>query len=130
MNLITLLGDPQVFMKIRARFAGLTPRVIAYVLVVDLIAAGAIVYLILAGPSLGNPYAVAGLAVVACYGERGRISLRAHLAVSISLLPAIFAAVLFGPLAAMIVFGASGLGMSFPNMDRWVLTVGRLSYMG
>ena len=117
-------------MKIRARFAGLTPRVVAYVVAVDVIAVGAIAVFVVSGQSLGNPYAVAGLAVVACYGERGRISLRAHLSVSISLLPAIFAAVLFGPLAAMIVFGASGLGMSFPNMDRLVLTVGRLSYLG
>jgi len=117
-------------MKIRARFAGLTPRVIAYVAVLDVVAVGVVVVLVTTGHGFGNHLAVAGLAILASYGERGRISLRGHLAVSISLLPAIFAAVLFGPLAAMIVFGASGLGVSFPNMDRWVLTVGRLSYMG
>ena len=124
------MGDPQVFVRIRERFDGLTPRVIGYVALVDAVAIAAVAALIITGHDLGNELAVAGLAVVASYGERGRISLRGHLTVSISLLPAIFAAVLFGPLAAMIVFGASGLGVSFPNMNRWVLTVGRLSYMG
>jgi putative nucleotidyltransferase with HDIG domain len=124
------MGDPQVFVRIRERFGGLTPRVIGYVALVDAVAIAAVAALIITGHDLGNELAVAGLAVVASYGERGRISLRGHLTVSISLLPAIFAAVLFGPLAAMIVFGASGLGVSFPNMNRWVLTVGRLSYMG
>ena len=52
---------------------------------------------------------VAALAVVAAYGERDHITLRDKVNVSISLLPAIFAAVLFGPLAAMVVFGASAV---------------------
>jgi putative nucleotidyltransferase with HDIG domain len=38
--------------------------------------------------------------------------------ISIALLPAVFAAVLFGPLGAMIVFGASSLAMSFPLVAR------------
>ncbi len=130
MNPITLLGDPQVFGRIRARLAGLTGRVIAYVLLVDAVAAACVALMIVSGQAVGNWFAVAGLAVVACYGERGRITLRGHFTVSISLLPAIFAAVLFGPIAAMVVFGASGAGVSFPNLDRWVLTVGRMSYLG
>ena len=129
-NPITLLGDPQVFGRIRARLAGLTGRVIAYVLLVDAVAAACVALMIVSGQAVGNWFAVAGLAVVACYGERGRITLRGHFTVSISLLPAIFAAVLFGPIAAMVVFGASGAGVSFPNLDRWVLTVGRMSYLG
>jgi putative nucleotidyltransferase with HDIG domain len=129
-NLITLLGDPQVFERIRGRLVGLTGRVIAYVLLVDAIAVACIAAMIAAGEGFGNAFAVAGLAAVACYGERGRITLRGHFNVSISLLPAIFAAALFGPIAAMVVFGASGLGVSFPNLDRWVLTVGRMSYLG
>jgi len=129
-NLITLLGDPQVFDKIRLRLSGLTGRVVAYVLLVDAVAIACIALMIASGDGVGNWFAVAGLAVVACYGERGRITLRGHFTVSISLLPAIFAAALFGPIAAMVVFGASGLGVSFPNLDRWVLTVGRMSYLG
>jgi hypothetical protein len=62
--------------------------------------------------------AVLALAVVAAYGERGRIKLRGDFNVSISLLPAIFAAVLFGPVAAMVVFGASALALSYPIIGR------------
>ena len=45
------------------------------------------------------------------------------------LLPAIFAAVLFGPLAAMAVFGASALFISFPLAGR-VWHVGRRRFRG
>ena len=100
----------------------MTRAVLAYVLLVfvsaSIVAGGLITF----DHGLGNPAAVVGLAIVAAYGERGRIRLRGNLDVSISLLPAIFAAVLFGPLAAMVVFGASALGLSFP----WV---GRLTYV-
>jgi putative nucleotidyltransferase with HDIG domain len=61
---------------------------------------------------------VVALAAVAAFGERDHITLRDQLNVSISLLPAIFAAVLFGPLAAMVVFGASAIFISFPLAGR------------
>jgi len=126
-NSITLLGDTQVLRRFREAFAGLTPPLIAYVCAVDVGAAVAFAALLLTGQQLGNPYAVTGLALVACYGERGHITLRATtrgpFTVSISLLPAIAAAVLFGPLAAMTVFGVSALGLPYP-------IVGRLSYIG
>jgi putative nucleotidyltransferase with HDIG domain len=122
-EVITLLGDMQVFLRLRQQFAGLTAPVLAYLAVVVAVALGLTAALVLLGQDLGNPAAVIGLALVAAYGERGRITLRGHLTVSISLLPAIFAAVLFGPLAGMTVFGASALGLSFPM-------AGRLAYMG
>ena len=122
MNPITLLGDAQVFGRIAQR-VGATPRVLAYVLSVQfaawLVAAG----LLVAGDRFGSLASVLALAVVAAYGERGHITLRDDLTVSISLLPAIFAAVLFGPLAAMVVFGASGVFLPFP-------VLGRVSYTG
>jgi putative nucleotidyltransferase with HDIG domain len=121
-HLITLLGDTQVFLKIWRDFAGLTRPVLGYFVIVLLGASAVAAGLIYAGTGVGNPLAVAGLTVVATYGERGRIRLRENVHVSISLLPAIFAAVLFGPLAAMLVFGASALGMSYP----WA---GRLTYL-
>jgi putative nucleotidyltransferase with HDIG domain len=55
-------------------------------------------------------------------GERGRIQLNG-LTVSVSLLPAIFAAVVLGPLAAMVVFGASVAG----HVD--LPLAGRLTYL-
>ena len=112
----------QVTPQIWRDFAGLSRPVLVYFVVVMASATGLATALILLGDGLGNPAAVAGLAVVAAYGERGRIRLRENVNVSISLLPAIFAAVLFGPLAAMVVYGASALGMSYP----WV---GRLTYL-
>lgn len=57
-----------------------------------------------------DAWAVVGLAIVSAFSERGRVKLGPGIEISISLLPALFAAVLFGPLAAMIVFGASMLG--------------------
>ena len=77
----------------------------------------------LAGHGLGNPAGVIALAVVAAICERGRIVLGGEFGVSISLLPAVFAAVLFGPLAAMVVFGASVVGLSMP-------LPGRMAYFG
>jgi len=126
-NSITLLGDTQVVRRVRGIFAGLTPQLIAWVFALDLTAIGVSAVLVLTGWGLGNPYAVVGLALVAWYGERGHITLRATVrgpfTVSISLLPAIAAAVLFGPLAAMTVFGVSAIGLPYP-------IVGRFSYLG
>src|SRR6478672_7891010 len=113
----------QVLREIYGEFAELTRAVLAYVLLVFISASIVAGGLITFDHGLGNPVAVVGLAIVAAYGERGRIRLRGNLDVSISLLPAIFAAVLFGPLAAMVVFGASALGLAFP----WQ---GRLAYVG
>ncbi|HEY6963086.1 MAG TPA: HD-GYP domain-containing protein [Gaiellaceae bacterium] len=127
MNLITLLGDTQVSRAIRQIFGGLSRAVLVYMVAVvgtALIVAAA---LYLSGSPRGNVYAIAGLAVVAAYGESGRITLRVTrtgpLHVSISLLPAVSAAVLFGPLAAMVVYASSAAVLSFP-------LAGRISYLG
>ena len=121
---ITHLGDTQVLLRIRqdlgrfkyARFSPISSPLLSRL---SGLAAG----LILLGQGFTNPGVVLALAFVSAYAERGSITLRGHLTVSISLLPAIFAAVLFGPLAAMVVFGASGLSISFP----WA---GRIAYVG
>jgi putative nucleotidyltransferase with HDIG domain len=127
MNPITLLGDTQVFERISNRFGGLTPAVSVYVVAVLSAGLAAIAILLVGGESLGNPYAVAGLALIAAYGERGHITLRrtqrGPLNISISLLPAITAAVLLGPVAAATVYAVSALALQFP-------IAGRLSYVG
>src|SRR5581483_5987539 len=69
----------------------------------------------------GNPYAVVGLGAVAAIAERGRVRLGAVTEVSISLLPTVFAAAVFGPLAAMVVAICSLLGdfpLAVPSGDR------------
>jgi putative nucleotidyltransferase with HDIG domain len=62
---------------------------------------------------LGDAFAVAGLAAVAAIAERGRVTLAGNTEASISLLPTVFAAVVLGPLAALLVAAASFLG-DFP----------------
>lgn len=118
MNLITLLGDKQVFRQVRQAFGGFTSALLVYVIVVSVAAIVVASTLLVSDHGVGNLPAVLGLAVVAAYGERGRIKLRGDFNVSISLLPAIFAAVLFGPVAAMVVFGASALALSYPIIGR------------
>jgi putative nucleotidyltransferase with HDIG domain len=107
-----------IFEKFRRFTEDLTPRVAAYMVVVVLAAAGVAAGLVATHVGLGSWPGVLGLAAVAALSERGRITLRPNLTISISLLPAVFAAVLFGPLAGMIVFGASVAGLDFPAAGR------------
>jgi putative nucleotidyltransferase with HDIG domain len=78
-----------------------------YVIALWALAAGAVVALVGANVGIGEPYVVALLAIVAAIAERGRVELSPHVSHSISLVPTLFAAVLFGPLAAVIVAAAS-----------------------
>jgi putative nucleotidyltransferase with HDIG domain len=65
---------------------------------------------VISGWTLGNVWAVAGLAVVAGLAERSRVRLSDHIEISICLLPTLLAGVLYGPLASMVVWGASMIG--------------------
>jgi putative nucleotidyltransferase with HDIG domain len=80
--------------------------------VVGLIAAAGLTAaaLIQAGFDSGEPLTVLALAVAGIAAERGDVRLTKATQQSISLLPTLFAAVLFGPLAAAIVHGATMLG--------------------
>lgn len=110
--------------RIRALTTDITPRVGAYMVAVNLAAIGLFVGLLLAPVRVESWPAVAGFAVVAAFGERGRITLRREIAISISLLPTLFAAVLFGPLAGMVVYATSVVGLvSFP-------TAGKIAFFG
>jgi putative nucleotidyltransferase with HDIG domain len=82
--------------------------------------------LLLTGHGIGNPWVVAGLAIVAAWSERGGVRFSSTIEQSISLLPALFAAVLFGPLAAMCVAAASAAFDFRRPYTRWaVYTVSR-----
>jgi putative nucleotidyltransferase with HDIG domain len=111
-KLITLLGDTQVFRRIRLEFVDLSRPVAIYMGVAAVATAGTAFLLVAEGVDLGTSQAVVALALIAAASERGRIALRGSLKVSISLFPSVFAAVLFGPLAGMVVFGASALGLT------------------
>lgn len=96
----------------------MTARVWTFLAVVSLFAIGVGLALIGYGVGFGSPIAVIALAVIALVSERGRITLRTNLNVSISLFPSLFAAVLFGPLAGMGVFAASAIGLTIPVAGR------------
>jgi putative nucleotidyltransferase with HDIG domain len=64
----------------------------------------------LEGYGLDEPLAVAALSVFAAVSERGLVRLTSTTFQSIAVLPTLLAAVLFGPLAAMVVGAASLLG--------------------
>jgi len=61
-------------------------------------------------PLAGNAWAVLALIAVAALSERGRVQLSGTMESSIALLPVIFAAVVLGPLAALVVGAGSLLG--------------------
>jgi HD-GYP domain-containing protein (c-di-GMP phosphodiesterase class II) len=91
----------------------------------------------LAHTGVGNPFAVIGLALIAAVAERGRVRLAPSVETSISLIPTLFAAVVFGPFAAMIVSGASLAGefnnRAFPPRDRilrWLIYTSSRSITG
>ena len=74
------------------------------------------------GYGLGAPWAVASLCIVAAVAERSRVRLDGNgLEGSIALLPSLFAAVLFGPLAAMAVGAASFAGHFGRPYLKWVV---------
>jgi putative nucleotidyltransferase with HDIG domain len=101
------------------------PRLmLLYVAALAVIASALCAWLITRGYSFGNPYAVAALAVLGGVAERSRVRLSSNLELSISLLPTLFAAVVFGPVAAMIVAAAS-IGSYFraPYMKWGVYTL-------
>jgi putative nucleotidyltransferase with HDIG domain len=109
----------QLFLRIRAIFVDLSGAMCIYMAVAAAAVGALAAALVLTGVGVGEPFAVAALATVAALSERGRIALRgSHLQVSISLFPSVFAAVLFGPLAGMAVFGASAAGLSIPAAGR------------
>jgi putative nucleotidyltransferase with HDIG domain len=75
--------------------------------------------LVVAGYTVGNPWVVVGLAFVAAVAERSTVRLSKTMEDSVALLPTIFAAVLFGPLAGLIVAAASMLGDFRPPYLKW-----------
>lgn len=86
--------------------------------------------LLVEGFHLGNPWAVLALAAVAAVAERGRIRIAADLEASISLLPTVVAAVLFGPVAAMLVGAVSFIADLRRPYLRWLAITGSRAITG
>jgi HD-GYP domain-containing protein (c-di-GMP phosphodiesterase class II) len=97
----------QIARHVRARSL---QRTVAYVVVVSTTAIATAGALLLAGYGLESPVTVVVLAIVAAAGERVSVRITKNIEQSVSALPMLFAAVLFGPLAAGAVAAASMLG--------------------
>src|SRR5438876_11082423 len=74
-----------------------------------------------AGYGLGNAWVVGALALAAIVAERGQSQLGPNLRASISLFPMLVVAVLFGPLAALLVASASTLANPPRPYARWLV---------
>jgi putative nucleotidyltransferase with HDIG domain len=77
---------------------------------------------VLAGADLRGPsWVIAALALMALLGERQSVRVATHTEMSVSVLPIVFAAVLFGPLGAMIVGACALVGDFQSPYLRWGL---------
>jgi putative nucleotidyltransferase with HDIG domain len=100
--------------------------VLAWGCVLAIATVGLVSGLLVAEVGLGSPYAVGVLVVLALFAERESIRLSPVIAVSFSSLAFIFAGVVFGPIAAIVV-GAAGLLVDLPRTDdahprlRWLI---------
>lgn len=120
---ITLSGDVQHGFGERfiIFWEGLPLLLTAYVAALIAASSTLTIGFLLSGVPVGNLWAVLALSLIAAASERGRVRLASELEVSISLLPALFTAVLFGPFAAMIVGGASFLGHLHHPYAKWIV---------
>jgi putative nucleotidyltransferase with HDIG domain len=91
----------------------------AYAGLLVLTAIGLVVAMVLAGMGFGSPYPIAVLAVVALLAERQSIRLTPSVEVSIASITFVFAAVAFGPLAAVLVGAAGMLAVLGRPVLRW-----------
>jgi putative nucleotidyltransferase with HDIG domain len=91
----------------------------AYAGVLAIAAGGVASWLVVSGSDVGPLPVVIGLAIAAAVAERSSVRLSSTIEESISALPMLFTAVLFGPLAALVVAAASMLGDFTRPYLRW-----------
>jgi putative nucleotidyltransferase with HDIG domain len=102
----------------------------AYAAALATAAAASAISLVAGGAELGPVWAVAVLAAVAAIGERGTVRISSAVEVSVGLFPTLFAAVAFGPLAALIVSAASMLGDFRGPALKWIVYTASRSING
>jgi putative nucleotidyltransferase with HDIG domain len=101
-------------------------RILVYLAVLVALTAFLAALSIEQGYGLGEPWAVAILALAAAISEKQRVTIGQRsdgvfIDASISLIPILFAAVLFGPLAGMVVAAVSNLGAFRTPYMRWAV---------
>jgi putative nucleotidyltransferase with HDIG domain len=88
------------------------------------------------GAEFGNTWAILLLALVAAAAERETVTISSTTEISVGLLPTLFAAVVFGPLAAMFISAASMLGDLRPAQNvplphlKWIIYTSTRSITG
>ena len=95
--------------RVLERWTGVPSALLTYLAVLGVGATGLLATLLLRGTGIGDGWLVLTLAAAAAAAERGTVRLSKTLEVSVALLPILFAAVVFGPLASMLVAAASML---------------------
>jgi putative nucleotidyltransferase with HDIG domain len=95
------------------------PLLNVYAGLLGMTATALVATMVLTGMELGSPYPIAVLAVVALLAERQSIRLTPTVEVSIASITFIFAAVAFGPLAAVLVGAAGMLAVLGRPLLRW-----------
>lgn len=111
----------EVIHMLRGKFERDAVAIYVYAVMLAVSAASIAAYLIASGRGVGDWWAVAALAVLGAVAERSRVRLSPTLELSISLLPLLFAAVVFTPLAAMLVGAASLLGGFRRPYMKWTI---------
>jgi putative nucleotidyltransferase with HDIG domain len=91
-----------------------------WILSVGTVAFGLAAGFVTFGWSVRNPWVVGLLALVAAVAERGRVWIAEDTSESISVVPTLFAAVLFGPLAALLVAGVSMAARPERPYAKWL----------
>jgi putative nucleotidyltransferase with HDIG domain len=99
--------------------AVLETPIVVYAFGLGLIAVCLAAGLVASGETLGPIWVLLLIALVGAVAERERISFSSNIEVSISLLPTLFVAVVFGPLAAMLVAVLAMLGDFRRPYMRW-----------
>ncbi len=94
---------------------------VAYLALLIAIGVGLAMLSAIAGYGIGDPWAVLVLAAAAAVSEKQRVAIGRDTEASISLIPILLAAVLFGPLAAMAVAAISNLGAFVRPYMKWAV---------
>lgn len=107
--------------KRRLRSAEATPRMLVWVVLLNLSAALTGISLIGFGPAMPSWWKLAVLAVVAGIAERQAVRVSSNVEMTVSFLPFVFTAVAFGPTAAFLVGALSNLAVLNPPYLRWAV---------
>ena len=119
-----------IFTEISQELRAASPEVKRFVMAVVTSGVVVVVGLAGAGAGIGNGWAVIALCAVAAIAEKGSIRVTNTTQESISLLPTLFAAVLFGPLPAAAVGAASMVSQFRPPYLAWAVYTSSRSITG